>query len=88
MSCRVAPALVLVNNADPSNGLLQSCSYIRVERAQSILQDLCRHPQSERSNPVEPLAQVAQRLGSAMAHVITDRLNSRQRRLEVKLGTG
>ena len=85
---RVGPALVLVDDAHSSNGLLKGRPHIRVERLQSRLQDLCRHPQPAGSDPVEPLPQVAQRLGSTMAHVLADRSNRRQRRLDVELGSG
>ena len=85
---RVDPALVLVNDPHPTNGLGQRRPHVWVEPFQSGLQDLGRHPQVGRSDPVESLPQVAQRLGPTVAHVVTDRSNRSQRRLDVELGAG
>ena len=45
-----------------------------------------RHPQVDRPDAVEPLAEVAQRTGAARADLLADRLDRRQRGLDVEIG--
>jgi len=85
---RVGPALVLVDDARPPDGLLERRPDVRGEHVQSRRKDLCGHPQLRGPDPVEPLPQVTQRLGTTEAHVLTDRSNNGQGCLDVKLGSG
>ena len=75
-----------MDDARAPDGLLERRADVGVELVQSGRQNLCRHPQLPRPNPVEPLPQVAQGLDPTMANVVTDRSNRRQRGLDVELG--
>jgi len=47
-----------VDEAHPSNGLLQGCPHVWVKRVKGRPQDLHRHPEAVGSNPVKSLAKV------------------------------
>ena len=83
---RVGASLVGVDQPGATDRLLEGGPQRRVEPVEGVLQHLGRDPQVLRPDAVEPLAEVAQRVRSAMPDVLDDRADLLQGRLDVELG--
>ncbi len=84
----VGAALVAVDGTCPPDRLLQRRSYRRVELVDGLVQLAGRDTQVVDTNAVEPLAQVAQRLGATVPDVVADRADGVQGCLDVEGGAG
>ncbi len=77
--------LGLAGLAESAYGLLEGDSYVGVEIGERLGQRGSRHPELGGSYAVELLAGVEHRVDPAIADVVTDRTDRRERLLDVEL---